>query len=96
MDITTKYLEAAFIDQRVAGTFGDSPYAYVAVLAEHGWKLGIAVANEDGYSPIVGTTFDTQAEAKEWSDGLNEHIGLTPDQVMRITISTMGGRPYQA
>jgi hypothetical protein len=93
-DITSKYLEAAILDQVVAGTF-TKPYAFVAVVAApRGWALGVAVANERGYTPTA-KTFDSEAEAREWAQGLNEHIGWSDDEVMRIVISTMGGMPYE-
>jgi hypothetical protein len=94
-DITSKSLEAALLDQSVAGAFFDKTYAYNAVY-NNGWQLGVAVANERGYHPIAGKTFEDQAEAKEWADGLNAHIGLTKDAIARIIISTMGGRAYRA
>ena len=92
-DFTSTHLEAAILDQVVAGTF-TKPYAFVAVAAApRGWALGVAVANERGYSPTA-KTFDNELEAREWAQGLNEHIGWSDDEVMRIVISTMGGRPY--
>jgi hypothetical protein len=89
-DITSKYLEAALIDQNVAGAFFDRRYAFVAVYNE-GWKLGVAVANESGYNPIDGKTFKDQGEANEWADGLNAHIGLDKHAALQIIGSTMGG-----
>ena len=93
-DITTLNLDAALLDQKVAGQFGRKPYAYVSVVAVGGWALGVAVANERGYSPIAGKTFKTMDEADAWADGLNEHIGLTREDRIRIVISTMGGKEY--
>ena len=89
--ITTQHLEAALIDQSVAGSFPDTPYAFVAVIGDGGWQLGVAVANESGYNPIPGKTFKDQAEAKEWAAGLNKHIGRDEDSVVAIVCSTMGG-----
>ena len=91
-DITSKYLEAAILDQIVAGTF-TKPYAFVAVAADRGYILGVAVANERGYNPTA-KTFDTELEAREWAQGLNEHIGWSDDEIARIVISTMGGERY--
>ena len=48
-DITHQYLEAAIIDQNVAGAFPDKAYAFVAVV-NGGYSLGVAVANEKGYN----------------------------------------------
>jgi hypothetical protein len=92
-DITNRHLEAAIIDQKVAGEFAGKTYAFVAVIDE-GYKLGVAVKNETGYNPISGKTFRTHDEAKQWADGLNEHIGLSKDEALNIVGSTMfgGGR----
>lgn len=95
MDITTSHLEAAIIDQKVAGVFAGTTYAFVAVLGNGGWQLGVAVANEQGYSPIEGKTFQQRAEAKQWADSLNAHIGRSTDTVIDIICSTMGGRRFE-
>lgn len=89
-DITNTNLEAAFLDQKVAGLFRDKSYAFIAVCGDD-WSLGIAVEGERGYNPIDGKSFPTQAEAREWADGLNEHIGLTSDRVGDIITSTLRG-----
>lgn len=93
-DITTTHLEAALIDQKVAGAFQGKAYAFIAVYYDSGWKLGIAVANERGYNIVNGKRFATEAEAREWARSLNRHICLSPDQEAAIVVSTMGGRPY--
>jgi hypothetical protein len=89
-DITTRYLEAAILDQKVAGAFAGKSYAFVAVINE-GYRLGVAVANEPGYSPISGKTFDSYDEAKQWANELNDHIGLSRDAALDIVGSTMFG-----
>jgi hypothetical protein len=95
-DITGTNLEAALLDQQVAGTFHDKDYAYVVVTAkgESGFALGIAVANEQGYNPIDGRTFEKEDEARDWANGLNAHIGLDLDTAWAIICSTMGGRRF--
>lgn len=96
-DITQTNLEAAIIDQVVAGQFTGLTYAYIPVVVigdGGGWQLGVAVANERGYSPVIGKTFDTQLEAKEWADGLNEHVGIDRNTAAFIIISTMGGKSF--
>jgi hypothetical protein len=90
-DITNTYLEAAFIDQNVAGAFHDKVYAFVAVVAAKDYQLGVAVANEPGYNPIAGKKFDRYDEAKQWANELNDHIGLSRDAALDIIGSTMGG-----
>lgn len=91
-DITNTHLEAAIIDQNVAGAFSGKTYAFLAVIANGGWRLGVAVANERGYNPISGKTFTDQGEAHRWAHGLNEHIGVDVDTALNIIVSTMGGR----
>ena len=91
-DITSTHLEAAIIDQKVAGAFHDKVYAFVAVYENAAWRLGIAVANEQGYNPIGGKTFKDRSEADEWAKVSNQHIGRDEESVMSITMSTMGGR----
>lgn len=95
-DITDTHLEAALLDQMVAGAFNDKAYAYVVVTAkgESGFSLGIAVANENGYNPIDGRTFKSEDEARHWADSLNGHIGLDQDTAWRIICSTMRGRRF--
>lgn len=94
-DITNENLQAAILDQKVAGIFRGKTYAYVALVAKRGWQLGIAVANESGYHPIGGKSFANQQEARKWAERLNEHIGLSDKQAINIVISTMGGVPFR-
>jgi len=89
-DITSLNLEAALLDQNVAGTFWDRKYAYVAVWTDDGWRLGVAVANEPGYNPI-NKIFADEGETRYSARGLNSHIGLSEDEVIAIVASTMGG-----
>jgi hypothetical protein len=86
----TNNLEAAIIDQKVAGEFAGKVYAFVAVVNK-GYQLGVAVANEAGYNPLMGKTFDRYDEAKQWATALNEHIGLSADEALDIIGSTMRG-----
>jgi hypothetical protein len=92
-DITHTHLEAAILDQVVAGAFAGQAYAFVSVYHEGAWRLGVAVANEPGYCPITGKVFSGSAESERWADGLNVHIGLSKHQAVEIIGSTMGGRP---
>jgi hypothetical protein len=94
-DITSLNLEAALLDQIVAGTFHDKTYAYTSVIAKGGYQLAVAVVNEKGYCPIDGKTFDNWDEAMSWADSLNKHIGLSTDKALSIVVSTMGGRRYE-
>jgi hypothetical protein len=90
-NITQTHLEAALLDQKIAGQMAGKTYAFVTVAADDAWGLGVAVLNERGYNPIDGKTFTTQAEANAWADGLNAHMRLTQEQVSAIVISTMRG-----
>jgi hypothetical protein len=87
-DITNTHLEAAIIDQKVAGEFAGKVYAFVGVIND-GYQIGVAVTNEQGYSPISGKTFERYEEAKQWADSLNEHIGLSKEEVLDIVTTTM-------
>jgi len=92
VDPTHHSLEAAILDQKVAGAMGDLPYAYVPVLNDDGkWALGIAVEDEAGYSPVTGMDFRTDQEARNFADGMNKHIGLDPYRTMEIVTSSMRG-----
>jgi hypothetical protein len=93
-DFTVLNLEAALLDQIVAGRFFDKPYAFVAVIGDDGWQLGVAVANQNGYT-ATSKTFTTETEAREWADGLNRHIGIAKETEIRIIVSTMGGMSFQ-
>ena len=94
-DITSLDLEAALLDQLVAGMAQGKVYCFVAVVGyPKGWKLGVAFANEQGY---IATTkdFKTEAEARDYAERMNQHIGRSDDECMRIVISTMGGQRYR-
>lgn len=89
MSITSEHLEAAIIDQTVAGQFAGQRYAFLTLGCNNGFELAVAVADQCGYNPIAGKTFDSQGEAKIWADGLNRHIGLTDEDALKIILSTM-------
>lgn len=90
-DITTENLEAAILDQQAAGMFHDKVYCFTRVYHEGAWRIGVAVANEDGYHPVP-KKFTTEAEARDWAERLNKHIGVEDDHAVDIIASTMGGR----
>jgi hypothetical protein len=97
-DPTSKSLEAALLDQKVAGMMGDQSYAYVPVVGgSKTWMIGIAVEGQDGYNPIDGGLFefDYDAEATAFANGMNKHIGLTPRRAAEIVTSTMRGSVRQ-
>lgn len=97
-DITSTHLEAAILDQKVAGVFRGKRYAFAVVTTDGKedtgmWALGVAVQGEQGYNPIEGKTFDVHGDAQQWADGLNKHIGHTPRDVIEIITTTMQGTP---
>jgi hypothetical protein len=89
-NLTSTNLDAAFIDQMVAGAFHGLRYAYAVVTTDDGgFALGVAVKDEAGYTPVAGKAFDTEADARHWADSLNEHIGLLPIDAIEIVASSM-------
>ena len=92
-DPTQKSLEAAILDQTVAGVFDDKPYAFVPVIggSTKQWTIGVAVENESGYSPISGGyfEFDSYEKASDFCDGMNKHIGLDDYRAVQIVCSSM-------
>lgn len=90
-DITATNLRLALLDQKVAGAFTGKAYAYVSVYGDEGWTLGIAVANEEGYSPIKGFPLKDHQEAKTTAQGMNDHLGLVSHRIADIIASTMRG-----
>lgn len=102
MDPTNHNLNAAILDQVVAGSFPPgTAYAFVAILRDdlpRQWGLGIAVANESGYNPVSAEatefSWDYYKDADEFAKGMNRHIGIDWKQEAEIIASTMGGRRY--
>ena len=66
-------------------------YAYAAVMGRHGFGLGIAVANEDGYNEISATLYiaDNYDDAADEADRLNTSLGLSETEAVRIVASSM-------
>lgn len=95
MDITSKDLGAAILDQKVAGQLGDKRYAYVPVSLDDDsgcWGLGIAVERERGYSPVNGLSFAMRDDAQRYADDMNAHLGLDRNAADNIIITTMWPR----
>jgi hypothetical protein len=70
-------------------------WAFVAVTGEHyGARLGIAIANENGYNPVpeFWAHADTHDEMQAHADELNEKEGKDKRLAAEIVCSTMGGR----
>jgi hypothetical protein len=92
-DPTHNWLEAAILDQAIAGLFGNKAYAFVAVLRSgpKPWGVGVAVVEERGYHPIDTEIFSfaKREEAEDFCDGMNRHIGLSRLGTVRIIASSM-------
>jgi hypothetical protein len=70
-------------------------WAFVAVTGEnYGARLGIAIANQRGYTPIPEhwAHADSHDVMQQHADDLNEKEGLTRLQAVQIVCSTMDGR----
>jgi hypothetical protein len=94
-DPTVSNLKAALLDQKIAGAFQDVQYAYVPCTLADGFGVGIAVANENGYSPVTGFWFSSYNTAATFCDGMNKHIGLPMDHANSIVCSSMGGSSHR-
>lgn len=71
-------------------------WAFVAVVGEHfPARLGIAMANEQGYNPIPEhwAHADSLDEMEAHAEELNEAEGLNSHFAAEIVCSSMGGRP---
>jgi hypothetical protein len=95
-DPTNGSLEAALLDQYIAGIFFQKPYAYVPVLHGDEFAIGIAVEGEPGYNLLDAKQFRwvSYDVAYNFCMGMNQHIGLTEDQAVRLIADTM--RPVSA
>jgi hypothetical protein len=75
----------------VARAFAGKLWCYVAVTTHGGSALGVAVANEKGYSPVPTFHYlvrnHNHAEAE--ADRLNELRGTSKDAAMDIVLSSM-------
>lgn len=72
-------------------------WAFVPVVGENfGARLGVAVANENGYSPVPEhwCNADTWQEMSDHADELNAAMGLDPMTAVNIVASTMTGPRY--
>lgn len=68
------------------------PYAWVAVVDESGFSLGLAEEGTKGYSPMKEDqkiTFPTYDAASEEAEARNGLLGLSNDDAAKIVFSTM-------
>lgn len=66
-------------------------YAYTVAMSKHGFGLGIAVANEDGYWPVSINLYmaDSYDDAADEADRLNTSLGLSETDAAGIIASSM-------
>lgn len=62
--------------------------AAVAVLHGDSYMVGFADRGVRGYTPTT-YTYDTYDEARECARNINKKLGLTPDQMAEIVLSSM-------
>lgn len=79
------------LELEIAAKFAGKSWAYAAVLDKnYGAALGIAVANEAGYSPVPAFFCNgTYAEMSKEADRLNAERGLGKEESVRIVCSSM-------
>lgn len=66
-------------------------FAYTAVMRGDKWGLGVAVRDESGYYQTDLPTYDTVEAAEAHADILNERMGLSEKEAIRIVASSMRG-----
>jgi hypothetical protein len=77
----------------VQEAFKGKLFAFVAVVTKFGIGLGVAVANEKGYSPVPFTWAhsDTYEEMAKHAEDLNKRLGLDIRTETKIVCSSMRG-----
>jgi len=70
--------------------------AWVAVVSEKGFTLGVAVEDEAGYYVTDYPSVDSYGKASKWAADLNERMGLTEMDAIRIVVSSMRKGRMQA
>ena len=74
--------------------------AFTGVIHEGKYILGLAEKDSPGYRPVVWVTeegsligtFPSYDAASEFAEEMNEELGLTKTEAVRIVLSTMGRR----
>jgi hypothetical protein len=72
--------------------YADRALAYVAVVTEDGYTIGVADAHRRGYCNISYPVVATYDEACVWAEDLNREMGITPSRATDIVIASMFGR----
>ena len=75
----------------IEDNFAGKLFAFTAVSGPYGFQLGIAVANEAGYSPVPGffCHSDSFDEMSDHADELNRARGLSDREAAKIVCSSM-------
>ena len=103
MDTVPLSRERADAYRRAFADADRGPIAFVAVVTSDDrdakfapFSIGIAVANERGYTPVpIGwARFQRLDIAQSNADVLNKHLGLDAKREFEIVASTMGGRRF--
>lgn len=93
--MTKQLSKLAIAELGITELFAGKTYAYVAVMSGNTYGLGIATANERGYSPIplYFAQADTFEAAHDMADRLNtEELGINLEAAGRIVCSSMAKR----
>lgn len=79
------------IQQDVATVFAGKLWAYTPVALQQGWGLGVAVANEAGYSPISAFHYADPSYDAAYIESvrLNTARRMTEDAALDIVASSM-------
>lgn len=69
----------------------DIRFAYTGLVGDGFYFIGRADEGVTGYTPLPNCpTFPTYDEAQEWAKSENEELGLSPLEVSKIVLSTLG------
>ena len=63
-------------------------YAYVAVITDKGYSIGLAIEGEKGYRPS-NYEYNTWQQAQETANLMNDKLGLSRKEASEIVIKTM-------
>ena len=65
-------------------------YAYFASVDDDlRWVVAIVTENERGFRPLLGTFFESKADAEEHARQCNERIGVAPDEAWNLVLASL-------
>lgn len=67
----------------------ENKLAYVAVVTDKGFSLGVAIEGESGYYPATYHSVDSYEKASKWAERCNGGIGVSKDRAVEIQIASM-------